>query len=229
MANGYALDVLALKEPPAGAVPMYVPRIAVYGDAAVMHALGRLGFGYDAVSTSDLNAGVLANYDVFINQGLQWTSLGAAGKASFQAWYSAGGNYVALPDRGRAIDFAIAAGIASVAYSYIDGNAILEIDYDADDAVAAGFAEGGYAFVYRSVWFTTWEGLEVSASVDAGDFLVSGYWPGWQTSGANGMPIVVHNGEGDSDLTLIGIDATFRGHPEDSFRILGNAIYNGFD
>jgi hypothetical protein len=61
------------------------------------------------------------------------------------------------------------------------------------------------------------------------DFLVSGFWVDWQNSGAKGMPIVVHGADGDSDLTLIGFDATFRGHPEDSFRILGNAIYNGLD
>ena len=230
LANGYALDVFALKEPPAGAAPMYVPKIAVYySDAGTPHALETLGFGYDSVSTGDLNAGALADYDVFINQGLRWTSLNPAGRAAFHSWYAAGGNYVALPDRGRAIDFAADAGIASVAYGYIDGNAILQIDYDPDDTIAAGFAADGYAFVYRSVWFTAWDGLEVSASVDAGDFLVSGFWPNWQTSGANGQPIVVHGADGDSDLTLIGFDPTFRGHPEDSFRILGNAIYNGFD
>jgi hypothetical protein len=229
LANGYALDVFALNDPPAGAVPMYVQRIAVYGDEGVRHAVGRLGFQYDTVSAGNLNAGALANYDVFINQGLTWSGINAAGRASFQAWYAAGGNYIALPDRGRAIDFAVNAGIVSVAYGDIDGNAILEIDYDPDDGIAAGFPEDGYAFVYRSVWFTEWDGLEVSASIDAGDFLVSGFWPNWQAKGANGMPIVVHNGAGDSSLTLIGFDATFRGHPEDSFRILGNAIYNGFN
>jgi hypothetical protein len=28
---------------------------------------------------------------------------------------------------------------------------------------------------------------------------------------------------------LIGINNTFRGHPENTFRILGNAIYTGLD
>jgi hypothetical protein len=28
---------------------------------------------------------------------------------------------------------------------------------------------------------------------------------------------------------LIGISNTFRGHPENTFRILGNAIYTGLD
>jgi hypothetical protein len=31
------------------------------------------------------------------------------------------------------------------------------------------------------------------------------------------------------ETTLIGINNTFRGHPEDTFRILGNAIFTGLD
>jgi hypothetical protein len=145
-------------------------------------------------------------------------------------WYAAGGDYVGLAYRGRAIDFANDAGWVDVDYGYISGNAIIKIDYDPDDSVAAGFLEDGYAFVYRSVWFTDWaEEMEISASVDSGDFLVSGYWEDWQTSGANGMPIIMHQDIGSSDVTLIGIDSTFRGHPEDTFRILGNAIFTGLD
>jgi hypothetical protein len=43
------------------------------------------------------------------------------------------------------------------------------------------------------------------------------------------MPIVVHGSDGMSDFTLIGVDATFRGHPEGAFRLIGNAIYNGLE
>jgi hypothetical protein len=229
LANQYALDVFALKDSPMGAVPMAQQSIAVYGDEGVRHALRTLGFEFDEVGTGDLNTGVISSYDVFINQGLRWNSINAAGKASVLAWYAAGGNYIALPDRGRAIDFANDAGFVNVDYEYISGNAILKIDYDPDDSVSAGFQENGYAFVYRSVWFTDWPGLEVSASIDEGAFLVSGFWENWQTSGAAGMPIIVQGSSGDSDVILIGMDATFRGHPENTFRLLGNAIYSGLE
>lgn len=65
----------------------------------------------------------------------------------------------------------------------------------------------------------------------AGDFLVSGYWPDWELSGAAGQPMVVSGdyGAGDADVTLIGIDATFRGHPENTFRLVGNGIFEGLD
>ena len=35
--------------------------------------------------------------------------------------------------------------------------------------------------------------------------------------------------EGFQDTVLIGIDPTFRGHPENTFRIVGNAIFTGLD
>ncbi len=229
LANGYALDVFALNEMPAGAVPMSEQTIAVYGDEGVEHALKTLGFDYDAVGSSDLNAGAIADYDVFINFGLRWSSLNAAGKASFIDWFANGGNYVGLGDRGRAIDFANDAGWTAVDYGYISGNAIFKIDYDPEDSVAAGFRENGFAFVYRSVWFTDWPGMEVSALVDSDDFLLSGFWPDWQTSGAAGMPIVVHDTDEESDVVFIGVDSTFRGHPENTFRLLGNAIYSGLE
>ena len=151
------------------------------------------------------------------------------------AWFEAGGDYVGLGYRGRAIDFANDADLVDVDYGYISGNAIVNVDYDPGDSVAAGFREDGYAFVYRSVWFTEWdEGTEISASIDADadSFLVSGFWADWPTSGANGMPVIVHAENGDQDLQdtiLIGIDPTFRGHPENTFRIVGNAIYTGLD
>jgi hypothetical protein len=231
LANGYALDVFALDGPPENAVPMKQQRIAVYGDEGVRHSLETLGFDYDSVGTSDLNAGAISGYDVFINQGLRWSSLNAAGQASVVDWFAAGGNYVALPDRGRAIDFANDAGWVDVDYGYISGNAIIKVDYEPTDSVAAGFREDGYAFVYRSAWFTDWGDMEVSARIDEvdGEFLVSGFWEDWQTSGANGQPVILHKADGEADVTLIGIDPTFRGHPEDTFRILGNAIYNGLD
>jgi len=232
LANQHALEVFAIGDLPENAVPMVIQRIAVYGDEGVRHCLKTLGFDFDEVGTGDLNAGAISGYDVFLNQGLRWSSLNADGKASILAWFVSGGDYVGLPDRGRAIDFANDAGIVAVDYGYISGNAVVKVGYDPDDSVAAGFLEDGYAFVYRSVWFTDWDGMEVSARLDEGDFLVSGFWENWQTSGANGMPIIVQGEDPDKnsqDTVLIGIDATFRGHPENTFRIVGNAIYTGLD
>jgi hypothetical protein len=229
LANQYGLVVYKLKNMPDELVMMRELSIAVYGDEGVRHSLETLGFDYNSVGSGDLNAGVISDYDVFINRDLRWSSLSANGKASIAAWFAAGGNYVGLGYRGRAIDFAVDAGWVNVDYGYISGNAILEIDYDPDDPITAGFLEDGYAFVYRSTWFTDWGDMEVSATIDNGDFLVSGFWESWQTSGANGAPVILHDTDGEADVILIGINNTFRGHPEDTFRILGNAIFTGLD
>jgi hypothetical protein len=232
LANQYALDVFGLGGLPENAVSMQKQSIAVYGDEGVNHCLKTLGFDYNEVSTDDLNAGMISGYDVFLNRGLRWSSLDAAGQASFMAWFAAGGDYVGLGDRGRAVDFVVDAGLVAVDYGYTSGNAIVKVDYDPNDTVAAGFRADDYAFVYRSVWFADWDGMEVSARLDAGDFLVSGFWLDWPTSGANGMPLVVHGESGDEglqDTVLIGCDPTFRGHPENTFRLVGNAIFTGLD
>ena len=42
---------------------------------------------------------------------------------------------------------------------------------------------------------------------------------------AAGLPAVVNAASGEGYVTLIGIDPTFCGHPENTFRLLGNAIF----
>jgi hypothetical protein len=230
LVDDYALDVFALEGVPAGAVMMSRQRIAAYGDEGVRHCLTLLGFDFDMVDRSDLNAGAIAGYDAFLNYDLEWSDLNDDGRASFTSWLGAGGDYVGLGYRGHAVDFAVEAGIILVDYGYTPGNAIVQVAFDPDDTVAAGFREDGSVFMSGSVWFNTiGAGTEISARLDTGDFLVSGFWENWQTSGAAGMPIVVHASTGDQDTVLIGFDPTFRGHPEDSFRMVANAIYSGVD
>jgi hypothetical protein len=230
LARKYGLDLFPVKKMPEDVTRLAPRKIAVYGDGGVRNCLDRLGFAYDLLSAEDLNAGMIIGYDLFINDSLEWDDLDATGQTAFANWFSGNGDYIGLSYRGYATNFANDAGIADVEYGYIPGNAILNIDYNQSDPVAAGFRQDGYAFVYRSVWFTNWNDMKVSAWIDSGnDFLLSGFWEDWQTSGANGMPVVVHQTTDTQDVTLVGIDATFRGHPENTFRIVGNAIYDGLE
>jgi hypothetical protein len=229
LANRYALDLEKLDVIPTTAVAMESQGIAVYGDEGVAHALRTLGFDFDEVSTGDLNDGVIAGYDVFVNRDLRWSSLNGDGQSSMLEFFAAGGDFVGLGSRGRAVDFAEEAGLVDVEYDYDSGNAIVEVVYDTADPLAAGFAEEDYAFVYRSVWFTDHDDLDVTAWIGDGDFLVSGFWVDWPSSSAAGMPVVLHGSDGDTDVSLIGFDPTFRGHPENAFRLLGNAILSGLD
>ena len=229
LANQHALDVFAISGAPANAVIMEKQAIAVYADEGTRHALEVLGFDYDVVGRSDVNNGVIEDYDLFLNRNRSWSGLNDDGRASLTAFFAAGGDYVGL--RSTGIGLAWAAGILDFDYVNDSGNAIVDVTFSATDGVAGGFLDNDYAFVYTPAWFTRiGAGVVSSAEFGAGDFIVSGFWPGWQVSGADGSPVVVHGSYGgDGDATLIGLDATFRGHPENSFRLLANAIYEGLD
>ncbi len=196
LANEHALDVFAISGPPANAVMMEKQRIAVYADEYTRWALGVLGFDYDTVSTGDINAGVVENYDLFLNYSRSWNGLSAAGRTSLTNFFAAGGDYVGL--RSTGIGLAKSAGIIDVDYTSVSSsnNAIVNVTYNADDSVAGGFLDDDYAFVYGPAWFTRLgAGVETSAEFGTGDFVVSGYWVGWQGSGAAGQPVVVHGSD----------------------------------
>ena len=118
------------------------------------------------------------------------------------------------------------------ATSYTGGplDSAIRVDYNVNDPVGSGFGAQGYGFANGT---RTFSGLGADvrvARIDPDpDFLVSGYWPNWQTSGAAGKPVVIRWASGTQDATLIGLDPIFRGHPEDSFRLVANAIYSGLD
>ena len=228
LANQHGLDVFAISEPPEDAVMMKKQMIAVYADEGTRHALEVLGFDYDVVGRTDVNNGVVENYDLFLNRNRSWGGLNDDGRASLTRFFDAGGDYVGL--RSTGIGMAVAAGIIDVDFDNESGNAIVDVVYSSTDGVAGGFRDNDFAFVFTPAWFTRL-GADVvsSAKFSSGDFLVSGFWPFWQASGASGSPVVVHGSNGDSDITLVGLDVTFRGHPENTFRLLGNAIYNGLD
>ncbi len=230
LANQHALHVFAISGPPANAVVMEKQRIAVFADEYTRFALGVLGFDYDTVSTGDINAGVVENYDLFLNYSRSWNGLNNAGRASLTNFFASGGDYVGL--RSTGIGLAISAGILDVDYTSVSSsnNAIVHVTYNANDSVSGGFLDEDYAFVYGPAWFTRL-GADVvsSAEFGAGDFVVSGYWVGWQGSGAAGNPVMVYTSNGDSDVVVSGLDLTFRAHPENSFRLLANAIYSGLD
>jgi hypothetical protein len=227
LANQYALDVYAISGPPEGAVAMETQRIAVYADEGTRHALDVLGFDYDEVGRTDVNNGVVEGYDLFLNRNRSWGGLNDDGRDSLTRFFDAGGDYVGL--RSTGIEMAIDAGIIDVDFDNQDGNAIVDVEFSASDSVAGGFRDQDYAFVFTPAWFTSLgAGVTESAWFSDGDFIVSGFWPFRDVSTA-GSPVVVHTANGDSDVTLSGLDLTFRGHPENSFRLLANAIYNGLD
>ena len=228
LANSWALDVFPLSDLPDDAVMMKKQRIAVVGDEGVAICLDELGFEYDMPSYSDLDSGKILNYDIFINNYWWLSDFSSDGQASFADFFDAGGDYIGLMQHGA--KFAKEAGLMNFDYVYDWApDAILNIAYQPTSGVAAGFRANGYAYVLGAMWFTSTNGATVAASIADNDFLVAGYWPAWQTSGANGKPVILNKDSGAQDTTLIGIDATFRGHPKNTFRLVGNAIFSAQD
>ena len=234
LANDYGLVVSALTAVPEGVTAMKRQRIAVYANEGMILCLKELGFGFNEIDSLDeMNETILSEYDVFINNRIRWDALDEEnypeGRAQVISFFENGGDYIGVLDQG--ISFGVDAGLMNATYTASEaGDAIADIDYASADSVGAGFPENGYAYVLEPVYFTEIpEGVRVSASIDAGDFLVSGFWPGWRESGANGMPVIVHQTTGTQDVTFIGIEPTFRGHPRNTFRIIANAIYDALD
>jgi hypothetical protein len=230
IAGQYGLNVYALRSMPGGASLMHRQRVAVIADEGVTFFLQQFGFDFTPVTTADLNAGVLVSggYDVFVNSTRSYSGLDANGRASLEAFIAGGGDYVGIGRTG--VPFAVDAKL--IVAGYVRGssgaNGVIRIDYNPADPLAAQYPAESHGFVYGPVWFTSYGAdVQVSAWIDAGDFFVSGFWPGWDTGGAAGKPIALHRAAGSSEVTLLGLDPTFRAHPEHTFRILANAIYNG--
>jgi hypothetical protein len=240
LASRWGLDVLALDGVPAGAIALRQQRIAVYvSDAGAAGFLTRFGFAFDVINQGWLNdAGKppLTDYDVFINTSVHMTTngLGRTGKAKLANYFAAGKDYIGIGSTGARL---VGPGHGQLhlfpfTYTGYAGSldSIVRVDYNTADPVGAGFGMAGYAFVNNPQTFAgLGADVQIAAAIANDQFLVSGYWPNWAASGAAGQPIVIRWAGGVQDVTLIGLDPIFRGHPEDSFRIVANAIFAGVD
>ena len=231
LANSFGLNVFSLKSIPSDATLLREQRIVAYVDAGGQFLLKRFGFDFDTITYRDLNDGVdLTGYDVFINNSvyLNYRRLNDTGRAALQAFFDAGGDYIGLGDYGAILAQEI--GAINFSIYFPDGNSIARVDYNTASPISAGFGSQGYVFVnYAAVFPEVDPGVEVIASLQDENFVVSGFWPGWQDSGMGGKPVAITADQGGQDTTLLGFDPTFRAHPEDSFRMVANAIYSGLE
>jgi hypothetical protein len=241
LSNQRGLNLYALNEIPDNAKELKSQRIAVFGENNTNLALDELGFQYDILSFDDVNGKVLSNstYDVFIYNPAWWWiyDLTTDGIQSIVDFVANGGDYIGISDDGCA--FAADNGLIDIGYgSDGDADAILKIGYDPVGSIGAGFREDGYGYVLGAIWFTDrdpndgvndFDNVSVCASIATDDFLTAGYWPDWQGLNGTDKPTVVHRKKDGQDITLIGLEATFRGHPKNTFRLVGNALFNGLD
>ena len=232
LAQEYALEVTALGDMPANVEVLTAPHIAVVGDEGITWFLKTYGFDADVIGSSDLPAGALADYDVLIVQSSLLGGSGQTGADALVQFFEGGGDLIGIGSAG--VDMNNQFFDPDLDYKSQSGNGIVLVDYVPEDPISAQYPTDDFAFVYRPTWFTTVpDGWEVSAyledekDAEGNDiFFLSGFWLGWQDSGAAGKPIVIHREQDASAITLIGIEPTFRAHPEQTYRILANAIFN---
>lgn len=101
-------------------------------------------------------------------------------------------------------------------------NAIVKVDYK-NTPLTYGFNKNDIGFVYRPVWFTNTDEVEVSATFTKGDTaFISGYWPDHHK--AQEHPVIVSDKSGQ--IILIGLEVCFRGLTNYFYPLLVNAIYS---
>jgi hypothetical protein len=233
LALEYGLDVFALTDIPDGAVQLETQRIAVYPStgSGVTVGLRELGFTYQEVTSKELNAAssILDDFDVLIFESENWRNeLDEVGYNNIVTFLKSGGDYIGMAG---GIDFADNASLLNITLEMVKGDGIAKVANTPSDPITAGLPSEDYAYVYSPYWFSSLgDGVKSAMYIkDDEDFFVSGYWPGWSSSGARGKPVVIHSESGPGNITLIGIAPTFRGHPKNMFRVLANAIFTGRD
>ncbi|WP_419887271.1 M14 family zinc carboxypeptidase [Neobacillus niacini] len=103
-----------------------------------------------------------------------------------------------------------------------NNNAIIHVDY-LDHPINMGYSSKDIGFVYRPVWFSNTDGVEVIARISSDqDALIAGNWSDFEN--AKGYPVIIK--EKSRDVVLIGLEICHRGQPEHLFNILLNAIYS---
>jgi hypothetical protein len=114
------------------------------------------------------------------------------------------------------------------AQSLSNDNGVVKVVYDPASPISAQYPTNSYGFVYGPVWFTSVGlGVQVAGALDGAEFFVSGFWRNWKASSAPNSPVVIYGKNGAADITLFGLNPTFRAHPEFTFRLLANAIFTG--
>lgn len=101
-------------------------------------------------------------------------------------------------------------------------NAIVSIDYK-NTPLTDGFNKNDIGFVYRPVWFTNIDEVEVLATYTKGDTaFISGYWPDHHKAQKHSVIVSDKSGQ----IILIGLEVCFRGLTNYFYPLLVNAIYS---
>ncbi|MFA1820192.1 M14 family zinc carboxypeptidase [Virgibacillus oceani] len=184
-------------------------------------ALQQLGFQINDIEPEEIAENGLNGFDVLVANGSSSHDSNEY-KQHIDEFIDNGGKYIAIG--AQASNAAAELGLVDVTINTggRNSNGIVAVDFK-DTSLTAGYAANDFGFVYQPVWYTNLENDRVVASYTEQDFFRAGFWKDSQV--AQGQPVIIKGHH--PSVTLLGLEAGFRAHPENLFRLLSNAIYPG--
>jgi hypothetical protein len=227
------VPVRPLGAPPAGAVGLRLPKVALVGadDASRSWARAllrrRLGLPADELGDADLTAGRLTadGYTAVVVPDGHGLSLSETALLALRAWVRGGGTLVAW--RGQGIAVARAAGVTTVGVRPADPalqipGASLRVLLDPADPVAWGEEPDGFVFDTGDPVLDPGSARVVARHPSDQRFFVSGYTSGADT--LRGTTVATDETAGAGRVVLFAFDAAFRGYVEGTERLVANAL-----
>jgi hypothetical protein len=209
--------------------------------------LEQLGFEADLVSVNELNTAAsdpLAGYDLLFNSAVGYPSeANAVARNRLQAFFAGGGGFIGGQSTGAdflrnasqapGLTAAFRRGRDTPQGQSFDGYSgiVLWANTSGRNSVITGaYPATDTAIADPPTWLT---GVPSTMTVDAtfvtGDFFLSGLFPGWESSGAAGAPIIAHgtNTANTARLTVFANNPLYRADPEREWPMVGSAAYWG--
>ena len=198
---------------------------------AANFVLKNLGFNVNTINYAAIKQGAIQNYDiVIVPDGTNTTiarRLGSEGLQKLIEFVKAGGTYLGYGEGGGSIENITRLINVKAFFSGSYGgynNGVVRIKYAQNNPITAYYPSNGYGFVFFPVWFEAGNGAEILATYAEKDLLVAGWWPYYDVTAA-GQPAIVKGTFGKGNVILVGIEPTFRAHPEATFRLVANSIF----
>jgi hypothetical protein len=247
----WARGAAPVDEPGAEPLPDDVPRIALWQlseeSTSAIESAGWLrylfervwGLPYENVTTAEVKAGALANYDAVVvpnstgpseddpagDAGAAVEALGPDGVAAVQDWVEGGGHWVSWREGTR---LAALLGVSSVQLteptSDVPGT-LFRVRVDRDSPLRRGVGRQAYAF-YEYDWVMRAAAPEQVAvafpPVESGDWYVSGFAANAEELG--GTAAVVDEPRGEGRATVFSVEPNFRAFTTGFQKILRNAL-----
>jgi hypothetical protein len=227
-------------DPAAPPPPAQPPRIGVYqisGGTSAFESTGWLRYlleqvwhlPYQRVTSAQIAAGALANFDVLlVPNGVSTTAsnaLGSAGRRALLNWVNAGGEYVGW--RGG-VDLAARLGLTTtrIAEPHSDiAGTLMRVAVDPASPLAAGVGAFNWVFYDYDLVMTASSPAHVAARFPAfgsEDFFVSGFARGESELG--GTAAVIDEPVGTGRVVLFSTDPNFRAWTVGMQKMLRNAV-----